>query len=354
MKVALVLETAGGGSGRHVVDLASGLRAGGVDTTIVYWTHRAEPTFVAAAGATGATLVALDRWWQLRGALRRLAPDVVHAHSSIAGVVARATVRRPPWTVVYTPHAPKSLDPNLKGIAGGAVRTVERVLANARTDCVIAVSQDEAAHLAELGVAPGKIHVVRNGIEAPARPAGDARAALGLAADAVVVGWVGRMVPQKDPLAFVRWCAEVRTPFMALMVGDGPLLPAVRAEVTRLGLDDVIRTPGAMSGAAAMEAMDVFCLSSRYEGMPYVLIEAAHAGLPIVATRTGGANEVVVDGVTGYLVDEADAPNRIADLVGDPGRRARFAAASAVHATHFVASQMVSETLLIYRAGGDS
>jgi len=100
-----------------------------------------------------------------------------------------------------------------------------------------------------------------------------------------------------------------------------------------------------------MPAFDLFCLSSRYEGMPYVYLESLAAGLPIVSTRVGGVSMCVEEGRNGLIV-APDDPQALAtalkSVVDNPELRARFAAASTEIAERFTAAKMVEQTLDVY------
>jgi glycosyltransferase involved in cell wall biosynthesis len=115
-------------------------------------------------------------------------------------------------------------------------------------------------------------------------------------------------------------------------VGDGPLRTAVEAEVARLGIGDRFLMAGVRRDvAAALAAMDVFALSSRWEGLPITITEAMAAGVPVVTTAVDGCREVVIDGVTGLLVPPAD-PVALAAAIGRLLKSAELASSLAAAA----------------------
>ena len=136
-----------------------------------------------------------------------------------------------------------------------------------------------------------------------------------------------------------------------IMVGSGPLELFVRRKIEQLGLTASVRLLGDVVATDIMPAFDVFCLSSRYEGMPYVILEAVAAGLPVVATRVGGVDVCVEPGKNGLLVPPDD-PTALAaaltKLVKDGELRRHCAAASECAAHRFTSERMVARTLQVY------
>jgi hypothetical protein len=228
----------------------------------------------------------------VRALARSFNPDVVHGHATKGGMLARA-VPNGPWQVVYTPHAVFSMNPLLSRRVRSGVDAIERSMAN-RTDTVIAVSPEEETHLRLMGIEPDKIRMIPNGIPPLERPDPKlVRRALGLPLDRPVIGFVGRLDGQKAPHILLNMFKEVavaRPNVDFVVVGDGPLRDELRqrAHISRC-LRGRVHLVGEQPGPWAMAGMDVLALPSRYEGMPYVLIEAAHLGLPMVVTRAAGS-----------------------------------------------------------------
>ncbi|KYF65791.1 glycosyltransferase family 4 protein [Sorangium cellulosum] len=192
-------------------------------------------------------------------------------------------------------------------------------LATALTDRVVAVSDDARAVALEVErVDPAKVVTILNGVDTEVfRPgdAGAARARLGVPAAGYHVGCVARLSPEKDHAtllaAFAR-LREVRTDAHLTLIGDGPVRPALEQQAARLGLAGAVTFTGTRGDVAELlAAFDVFALASLTEGISLTLIEAASAGLPIVATRVGGNPEIVQEGETGLLVSPG-APETLA------------------------------------------
>ncbi|MGK3998152.1 glycosyltransferase family 4 protein [Sorangium sp. So ce1024] len=192
-------------------------------------------------------------------------------------------------------------------------------LATALTDRVVAVSDDARAVALEVErVDPAKVVTILNGVDTDVfRPgdAGEARARLGVPAGGYHVGCVARLSPEKDHAtllaAFAR-LREVRADAHLTLIGDGPVRPALEQQAARLGLTGAVTFTGTRGDVAELlPAFDVFALASLTEGISLTLIEAASAGLPIVATRVGGNPEIVQEGETGLLVPPG-APETLA------------------------------------------
>jgi glycosyltransferase involved in cell wall biosynthesis len=256
--------------------------------------------------------------------IRREGPAVVHGHSSIGGAVARAAVAGTGVPAVYTPNG---LFPSRSALA------LERALGRV-TQAVIATSPSEAeVVVAERLVPPARVATIPNGVdlELPA-PIG-LREQLGLAADTPLVGNVGRLASQKAPEVFVRACAlaaAAHPDAHFVLIGDGELADLVDREVAAGGFGGrfhVVRMPS--GGDAAMAELDVFALSSRYEGAAYAPMEAMRAGVPVVLTDVVGNRDAIEAGVSGLLVppdDPAGLAAGIGRLLGDPRLRAEIGA----------------------------
>jgi glycosyltransferase involved in cell wall biosynthesis len=370
LRLLQVLEPSGGGSGRHFIDLCRGLAARGHRVHAVYSPVRAEARFVQelqALDLAGLHAVAMARapgpsdvgaWRQLAAIIRGHGPfDVIHGHSSKAGALTRLRLPGRHVPRVYTPHAFRTMDPEL-GRAGRLVYgAIESLLARAFTDRLVCVSADEYAHARTLGIPRETLAVVVNGAETPPQDLdGRVRAALGLAPEALVFGFVGRLCAQKAPerllAAFDRVAAHVPEARL-LMIGSGEMEAAVRQEIAASAHADRIVLTDRVTGAEAMAALDVLVMPSRYEAMSYVMLEAAAAGKPMILTDVGGASTVLSDGENGVLVENDDDPRALAAAMlqlADRDRRARQTQAARARSGDYGLARMIGETEAIYRA----
>ena len=353
-KIVHVFEALEAGTCRHVIDIvrhvhtaqhfvvAPERRVGGLT----------DETAIARLEAAGAAIHFLPMrrtpWSpnnalalaQLRRHLRKLEPDVVHGHSSIGGLLARLAaigLKRPR---VYTANG-------ITYVRAG--RAVERSLRRL-TERFVAVSPSEGDLAVELGWIPEeRLAVIPNGIDLdPAEPI-DLRARLHLPDDAPLVGMVGRLVPQKAPLDFVAACAIVANAVpdaRFVLVGGGTLESKVVAAVEAAGLHERFTCLGSLPGAAgAMGSLDVFVLSSLFEGGPYTALEAMRAGTAVVLTDVVGNRDTVEHDVSGLLArpgDPAALAGTIVDLLRDPERRARIGEAGRARMRELFDVQMMA------------
>ncbi|MBW3663686.1 MAG: glycosyltransferase [Actinobacteria bacterium] len=314
LKVLHVIEATAHGTGRHLLDLVRHVPA---DHHVVLPRKpsiRGEHDPEATARALAQLGVTVHRAPMRRQPLHpdlgraiievrrlttRLRPDVVHGHATVGGTVARlAAARRA--AVVYTPNG---LHPSR------AVRLVERSLAPLAT-AIVAVSSSERDLLLAAGAArPDQVVVIPNGIDPRApRPSGrNLRNERGVPDDASIVGFVGRLARQKGPDVLVTAARLLPSHVHVVVVGDGPRAEAVAAQVHATDLSSRVHLLGHVEDAAALlPQFDVLVLPSRWEGAPYVPLEAFRAGVPVVATDVVGTVDVVTHEVTGLLVPRDD------------------------------------------------
>jgi len=289
---------------------------------------------------------------------RRTRPDIVHTHTAKAGALGRvaAFLSGVPH-VVHTFHG--HVFHGYFGRLGSFATTVVERLLSRGTERVIAVSNEVAADLVDrFRVAGGdRVRVVPIGLPLDdlagvPRQRAEARAALGIPEDAPVAAFVGRLVPVKEPGVALQVWEQVRRAApdaRLLVVGGGPLLGPLRARgvagVHFLGWQDDVRP--------VLAAADVALLTSRNEGTPVALIEAAAAGLPAVATRVGGVPSVVLDEETGLLAERGDITAlsaAVLRLFADPNLRTRLGDAGRVHAlAGWSEDRLVSDLDALYR-----
>ncbi len=249
----------------------------------------------------------------VRRAFRSANYHAVHLHSSKAGIIGSLAK---PWIdspMIYTPHGLRSFaypdNSPLKSIARVVEKWICRSVGN-----VVAVSIEEASEIVISDIAPSaKVTVIENGVdlEDMSAAATISRTDIGVPRDAYLVGTVGRLQAQKDPLLFVQAASTIahRIPGAHfVMVGDGPLESVVREQIAGKNLADRFHLLGWRADATdILKLFDVFVLTSKYEGMPFVLLEAAAAGLPLVSTNVAGAQSLIDDGSSGLLAAVGDA-----------------------------------------------
>jgi len=267
-----------------------------------------ESTFTAALRACGVPVSIAPigdklRWHAIQhaaGFVRERAIDVIHAYLPAAHAVAALAGSVTHTPVLATIHAMHLAMWDLEAHRLGGTH-------------LCFVSEAARAHALAVGVRPSRMTVIRNGIDAETfRPRTGARRE-----DSLVVGYVGRLSPEKHPALFVRVAARLRAqaaPARFVVIGDGPL----RGELEALA--DSLRIRGAITFAGECTDMpvryrdlDLLLLTSWHEGTPLAVLEAMASGVPVVATDVGGVAELIVSGSTGCLAPPGDEV-RLAEL----------------------------------------
>jgi glycosyltransferase involved in cell wall biosynthesis len=350
-----------GGTERLIVGAARHLDRSQFTLDVAYllpW----KDAFVADVQATGTDVVCLDAprptsvaWLaRLHRLVRDRDIDVIHTHMPLPAVAARLALpgRRPAF--VHTEH--NMWDRYRLPTRWANAATYRR---NAR---VIAVSDGVAGSIRS----SVPVDVVVHGTDPSLAVTGEAaraaaRADLGVAPDARLVGTVGNFTAKKDQATLLRAVAEVPArglggagDTMLVLIGLGPLEADLKALAAQLGVGDRVLFPGSRDDVyRLLPALDVFALSSRFEGLPIALLEAMATGVAPVATRVGGIPEVITDGQDGLLVDPGDTSAlaaALARVLGDDDLRARVGAAAMVRAGDFDLVHAVRRAEDAYRA----
>lgn len=171
-----------------------------------------------------------------------------------------------------------------------------------------------------------------------------------------VLGFIGRLVPEKAPERVLELLAELsaREDWRGVICGDGPLRPALEAEARARDLSERILWTGQIASAdSILAAVDLLCLPSVSEGLPYVLLEALAAGVPILAAPVGGIEEVLAGPVLSAGCapwDPAEWARRARNLT-DPARRDAWSTAARQRAVIYSETAMVDAIATVYRAG---
>jgi sugar transferase (PEP-CTERM/EpsH1 system associated) len=331
---------------RHAVICLAG------HTTYANLVHRPDVQFHTLDKQPGQSFSSHRALWTL---LRRLRPAVLHTYNIstieygftawLAGVPLR----------IHAEHGRDSVEMSGRH---RKYNTLRRLLAPF-VDTFVPVSADLGAWLRHtVGVPQHKIRMIANGVDTTHFTPGSEREPG--ATPTIWIGTVGRIdrIKNHDGLldafalllaAFPLQQADLRL----AIVGDGPLLPALRERVAREAWGHQVWLPGARADVAQiMRSFSVFVLPSLSEGTPVTIMEAMATGLPVVASRVGGVPQLVLDGQTGMLSDPAD-PHSLAGAIGayiaDPALAGRHGAAGRARVqAHFCVDTMVMQYDTLY------
>ena len=362
----VITGVARGGAEGHLVELARGQVAGGANVTVAYlkgdcgyWTD------VLKDAGVGVEALGL-RWYgdpspllRLRTMIKRLGPDILHAHLPPAELYARLALvgedAAPRFVITRHNDEPFYRGAAHRSIARWVVKRADRVIAISE-----AVSRQTCAYL---GVPHSRVRTIHYGINSTLYDQIDRgevdrlRRMWDVPEGAILIGTVGRMAPQKAMHVMLRGFARYRRETSGdprlVLVGAGPLERKLKRLAQKLGLGNGVIWAGFREDIpVVMQAFDVFALTSDYEGFGLVLLEAMAAGKPVVATRVSAIPEIVVEGETGLLCDAGD-DHAVADaffaLEDEVFRKRLGSAGFSRAAQRFKVEAMVNATEALYR-----
>ena len=356
MKIFILIKGLGlGGAERHVVDSAKAFVKRGHEVEVGFLlpykqalVSELREAGIACNNLGGEGLWPLAMWANFRRAVAAFAPDVVHAHLPVAGVLARSFKPLFGYRLVYTEH-------NLIWQYRWLSRLLHR-LTWQLDDVAVSCSQPVADALSRASV------VVDNGlglepvvaVEGPSL-----RSRFNIASNALLLLCVANLRPQKNHALLLRAFDALlhRQPALdahLVLVGqDATDRPAVEALRNTLAAASRIHFYGSHPRAAAlMPEADLFCLSSDAEGLPISLLESMAAGIPALVTAVGGMPQVVVHGTTGLMVAAGDLPAytiALQTLATDSELRLRMGKAAAERvANHYSQEAMIDHLLKLY------
>lgn len=284
--------------------------------------------------------------------IRAFHPDIVHLHSSKAGIIGRLAGRLAGVPRVFTAHG-WAFSNGVPRARRAMALALER-LASRWADRIITVSEyDRTLAIRNRVARADQLVTIHNGVPdtlyraEPARPG------------PVIITMVARFAAQKDYHSLVAAAAGLKGEFRLQLIGDGPDVGAVRAQVKAAGLSGRTDFLGARDDVdQLLSKAHVFVLSSRWEGFPISIVEAMRAGLPVVASDVGGVREAVTEGKTGFLVPVGDVTclrTRLQELLSDRQLRGTLGSAGrARYEQSFTVDRMLDATWRVYTQLGGS
>lgn len=371
LRVALFVNSVEmGGVEEHVRQIAAGLHGRGAMVTLICPESSAIDPLATAAERAGVLVSRLTlssqlglwravvRFVQVVRLLRQRRIQVMHIHlTGYRGgrwAVLAARVARTPAVICTIQIAPAHRE--------GWTLRLERRLMSALIHRFIAVSQVTRRRLTSyLGLPARKTVVIPNAVEldrynnAYKNKRYDIRSRFDIPDDALVIGSVARLSPQKGLTYLITAVPDIlaEVPNLhVLLVGDGPLHEELEAQARALGVRDRVHFAGYQQDVPGyLSAMDIFVLPSLFEGLPLSILEAMAAGLPVIATAVDGTPEALPDGIAGRLIPPRD-PSALARLVieltNDPPMRAQMAEAGRIHARSFSEEVLLDRVSAVY------
>lgn len=321
-KIVMIVEAMLGGIRQHVCDIVENLDKETYEIYIIYSDLRADETFEKDINRLKkqAKLIKCNAMKRSIGKddyiayrtivkiLKKIQPDIVHCHSSKAGIVGRMAARKCKVPlIIYTPNAYVFQSPQVSIFKKLPYILVERLLSRYATSVTINVSKGEMDLAQKYKLdKPEKFILIYNGIpRIELKDKGQIREELGLDENKYYVGVTARCEHQKDPYTFLRIAEKVillNEEIEFVYIGDGGMQEEMCDWIKEHGLSSKIHMLGFRTDAAfIVGALDLYLSTALYEGLPYSMIEAMRAGVPIIATDTVGNNELVFEGINGRM-----------------------------------------------------
>jgi len=349
-----------GGASVHLLDLAEGIAAIGHNVQILVG---GGGIFVELAKKRGLDVKSLNYLVREISLLRdvraiqeicrkiaEFSPDIMHLHSSKAGVVGRVAARLHNVPAIFTAHGWAFTD----GVSRNKQKfycLIERFLARMTRKIITVSEYDRKLALEKKVGTPDSILTVHNGvrdINFPCSTPQDERF--------VKFIMVARFDEQKDHELLLRSLSRLKKRCWSMeLVGDGPLQEASRRLAAQLGLEDRILFSGYCSDVEQrIGASNVLVLASKWEGLPLTVIEAMRGGLPVVASNVGGVSELVIEGVTGFLTErgsESDMTDSLTTILENFECRASMGKAARKRYEQLFSFEMMrNRTVAVYKS----
>jgi glycosyltransferase involved in cell wall biosynthesis len=289
--------------------------------------------------------------------IRTTGTRLVHTHGGVAGFYGRLAAR---WVrdirTVHTYHGIHYLhDRRLR--VRYLHRAIDRFLLGWTDEIICVAKSDKDLALRERLASPGHVSVIYNGIDFAQFEMSDARdGSTGSRNEHVIVGTVGRLHEQKGHIYLLQAATLIHRAYPQVrfrIIGDGPLRKSLEAQSRALGVDGIVEFLGARNDVPVqLHQFDLFVLPSLWEGLPYVLLEAMAAGLPVVTTDVDAVRELIADGWEGTVVPSSNAQALAAAVIDHIGTGAlrvdRSVKGAQVIKERFSLDAMVEQTLAVY------
>ena len=277
-------------------------------------------------------------WRELRAIIREHKPEIIHTHTFKAGLIGRLISGK--HKHVHTFHGHLFDDSSFSLLEKKVITLTEKFLAR-RTDVLISVGQNVGQELRDAGIGVDQKWVsIAPGVQPlPVTDKSVARISLGLPDSVLIVGWMARMAPVKNPQLLLE-VAKQLPEVQFVMAGGGDLLESIKANAPTN-----VKVIGWADAATFWSAVDIAISTSDNEGMPVALIEAQLAGVPVIATNVGSNSEVVKDKVSGFVVakNASEIAQAVEILISDVKRRDKLGIAAKKRASELFTVERLIE-----------
>lgn len=280
-------------------------------------------------------------------AIELFKPDLIAAHSSKTGILARLASKITQVPCVFTAHG-WSFTTGIPEPNRTVYRWLEKLTASLANK-IICVSEYDRQIGLKAGMNSQQLQTVHNGMQ----EIGAQLRANPAQGQSIKVAMVARFDRQKDHLTLVKAFKDLNAEL--ILVGDGPSLPQIRDQVNQLGMEHQVSFLGFRQDIAEILAqVQVYALISNWEGLPCTIIEAMRAGLPVVASDVGGVKEIVIEGQTGYVIPRGDSQTlrqRLAYLIDNEAARISMGIMGRQkYESQLTFKHMYDQTLSVYQA----
>jgi glycosyltransferase involved in cell wall biosynthesis len=361
LKIAYVITRSDvmGGASVHLLDLAVGVRELGHDVVIYVGGNGIFNERAVLKGLNCVSLKNLVRkiqlvkdiccFFELRSHLKRQQPDIVHMHSSKAGIIGRLAASSLRIPSIFTAHG-WAFTEGVSARRRKIYLAIERFMVRF-SNKIITVSEYDRELALNSGVGTSElILTIHNGIPDILKNVDN-----DLCSSLPRFIMVARFEDPKDQTQLIEAFSRINNKLWILeLIGDGPSLGAVRAYVETLNISKQVIFSGACNDVSErLRKSDVFCLISNWEGLPLTILEAMRAGLPVIASGVGGVSEAVINGETGYVVPKRDVvtlSEAINDLLLSKKNRLSLGSKGRTYyESNFLFETMLDKTLKVYQ-----
>lgn len=326
IKLLIISEPGSGGVKRHVMDLLNNLNKDRFEIIYAYSKKRADKDYLSELDELSYEIQIKEihhlqqtisikndslAFIEIFKLINYLKPDIVHCHSSKAGVLGRiaAKLLKVP-KIIYTPHAYAFQNSNLSNLKKRFYLLVEKILAQYCTTKTINVSYGEMKVALDNKIdKKEQFIVIHNGVDKKEAKINQITN-FKIDRQDIVVGNIARLEEQKNPLEFLEIAKSINEnnkKYKFFWIGNGSLLTTCQDFIKENNLKDICYLlPFNDKNEELISAFNIFLSTSFYEGYPYVLLDANVNKIPIVATNVTGNNEIVKNNVNGFLYKSGD------------------------------------------------